>query len=210
MFHLSSQPRPAASAAPRVRPVSEHNNQPPSILGLIRGDLAAVVAIWAGRDSWDPTPVRMITCLQFLFLYPGMRATALYRLAYGLKCRRVRVLPQIVTQLNAMLHGLEIPCTVSIGPRLYIPHPYGTVVTAERMGSDITIVSGVTIGMRNKRIFPTIGDRVYIGAGARILGAIHVGNDVSVGANAVVLVDVPDRSVAVGVPARIRPAGSAA
>jgi serine O-acetyltransferase len=78
------------------------------------------------------------------------------------------------------------------------------------MGSDITLVSGVTIAMRNERSFPTIGDRVYIGAGARILGPIRVGNDVSVGANAVVLEDVPDRSVAVGVPARIRPARAAA
>jgi serine O-acetyltransferase len=181
-----------------------------SIWSLIRGDTAAWVAIWSGHDSWDPTPVSLTKCLQFVLLYPGVRATALYRIAHGLKRRGVRVLPQIVTQLNAMLHGLEIPCTVSIGPRLYIPHPYGTVVTAARMGSDISLISSITIGMRNDRIFPTIGDRVFVGAGARILGGIHIGNDVSIGANAVVLDDVPDQSVAVGIPARARPARAAA
>src|SRR5262249_34981667 len=145
---------------------------------------------WSGRDSWDPRPVSLAQCIQFMLLYPGVRATALYRIAHALKQRRIKILPQIVTQFNAMLHGLEIPCTVSIGPRLYIPHPYGTVVTAERMGSDVSLISNVTIGMRNERIFPVIGDRVFVGAGARILGAIRVGSDVSIGANAVVLDDV--------------------
>jgi serine O-acetyltransferase len=172
--------------------------------------MAAWVSIWAGRNSWDPTPVSLLTGLHFLYLYPGLRATAFYRIAHGLYCRRVKVLPNIVTQLNLMLHGFDVPSKVSIGARLYVPHPVGTVITAVSMGSDITLVSGVTIGMRNERSFPTIGDRVYIGAGARILGPIRVGNDVSVGANAVVLEDVPDRSVAVGVPARIRPARAAA
>ena len=73
---------------------------------------------------------------------------------------------------------------------------------AERIGSGITLVSGVTIGMRNEQSFPVIGDNVYIGAGARVLGRIKVGSNVSIGANAVVLDDVPDHSVAVGVPAR--------
>jgi len=179
-----------------------------SVFSLIKGDAAAWIAIWSGRNSWDATPVRLLTCVYYLLLYPGVRATALYRIAHALHEQRVRVLPQLVTQLNAFLHGLEIPCTVSIGPRLYIPHPYGTVVTAARIGSDLTLVSNVTIGMRTERIFPTIGDRVFIGAGARVLGAIHLGNDVNVGANAVVLKDVPDGSVAVGVPAQVRPGRS--
>ena len=181
-----------------------------SLWSLIRGDAAAWVAIWSGRDSWDPTPVSLRQCIPYMLLYPGVRATALYRVAHALKRKRIKVLPQIVTQLNAMLHGLEIPCTVSIGPRLYIPHPYGTVVMAESIGSDVSLISSVTIGMRNDHIFPAIGDRVYVGAGARILGGIRIGNDVSIGANAVVLDDVPNQSVAVGIPARVRPARAAA
>jgi serine O-acetyltransferase len=211
MFQLSLEPISALRAALRPRSgAAGQVNQPPSIFGLIRGDMAAWVSIWSGGDSWDPAPSSLLSGLHFMWLYPGLRATAFYRIAHGLYARRIKVLPNIVTQLNLMVHGLDIPSKVSIGPRLYIPHPVGTVITAEGMGSDITLVSCVTIGMRNERVFPTIGDRVYIGAGARILGAIHVGNDVSVGANAVVLEDVPDHSVAVGVPARIRSARSAA
>jgi serine O-acetyltransferase len=211
MFLLSLEPIGALRAALRPTPsTADQDSQPPSILGLIRGDMSAWVAIWSGRDSWDPAPVSLLTGLHFMWLYPGLRATAFHRVAHGLYSGGIKVLPNIVAQLNLMLHGLDIPSKISIGPRLYIPHPVGTVITAERMGSDITLVSCVTIGMRNERIFPTIGDRVFIGAGARILGGIRVGNDVSVGANAVVLEDVPDRSVAVGVPARIRPARSAA
>ena len=108
-----------------------------------------------------------------------------------------------------MLHGLDIPPSVPIGPGLYIPHPVGTVVMANHIGSHVTLVSCVTIGLRKEVAFPTLGDHVYVGAGARILGPINVGNNVTIGANAVVLRDVPDNSVAVGVPASIRPAHSA-
>jgi serine O-acetyltransferase len=76
---------------------------------------------------------------------------------------------------------------------------------AQRIGSDVTLVSNITIGMRHEQAFPTLGDRIYIGAGARILGQISIGNDASIGANAVVLEDVPDGCVAIGVPARVRP-----
>src|SRR5205807_7133394 len=120
--------------------------------------------------------------------------------------RRIRFLPMFLHRLNLTLHGLDIPPTVPFGPRAYIPHPVGTVVMAERIGSGVTLVSGVTLGMRNEHAFPSLGDNVYVGAGARVLGGVRIGNNVSVGANAVVLSDVPDNSIAVGVPARVRPA----
>lgn len=172
---------------------------------LVQSDVAAWGSLWIpnravqGRYGlWDT--------LRLTWGFVGLRASLLYRISHALRRRRVKVLPQMLWRLNIMLHGIDIPPRVPIGPRLYIPHPVGTVVMAERIGSGCTLVSGVTIGMRREPEFPIIGDNVYVGAGARVLGAITIGNNVQIGANAVVLQDVPDDSVAVGVPAQIRPA----
>jgi len=171
---------------------------------LVKSDLAAWRDLFApesiGRRLSPSTAVRLICA------YAGLRASLVYRLAHHLQRRRIPIVPTILTQVNLTLHGLDVVPSVAIGPRFYAPHPMGTVIMARRLGAGVTVVSGVTIGMRKGHAFPTIGDDVYIGAGARILGGITVGNRVSVGANAVVLNDVPDDSVAVGVPASVRPA----
>jgi serine O-acetyltransferase len=172
---------------------------------LIRGDMAAWQAVWAGSQPWEHVPCSRSAGLRFLWAYAGLRATTLYRVSHALYRHRVPVLPQLVAQVNLSFHGLDIPPHVVIGARLYIPHPVGTVITAEWIGSGVTLVSNITIGMRSTHAFPRIGDRVFIGAGARILGHVRIGDDASIGANAVVLEDVPESSVAVGVPARIRP-----
>ena len=176
-----------------------------SLGALLRSDIAAWRDIWAGAVAVGGR-VGLLTTLRMIWLFPGLRATFLYRLSHQLHRRGVKLLPQLVSQLNLTLHGLDIPASVPIGPRLYIPHPVGTVVMADRIGSNVTLVSGITIGMRKGPGFPTIGDNVYIGAGARVLGNISIGSNVSIGANAVVLREVPDDSVAVGVPAQVRPA----
>jgi serine O-acetyltransferase len=92
---------------------------------------------------------------------------------------------------------------LDIGGGLYIAHPNGCVIHAKKIGRNCSIISNVTIGMRNRWEFPTIGDNVFIGSGARILGGIKVGNNVRIGANAVVIHDVPDNCTVVGIPARI-------
>jgi serine O-acetyltransferase len=102
--------------------------------------------------------------------------------------------------------GAEIPCEARIGRRLRIDHSHGIVVSGDAwLGDDVVLRNGVTIGLRRAgtRGSPVIGHRVDIGAGAKILGTINVGNDACIGANAVVLTDVPANSIAVGVPARI-------
>jgi serine O-acetyltransferase len=100
-------------------------------------------------------------------------------------------------------YGLDIVPSVAIGPGLYIAHPVGTVIMADKIGSNLSITTNVTIGMRTTPKFPTIGDNVTIGAGARVLGEIILGDGVMVGANAVVLSDVPAGAMAVGIPARV-------
>jgi serine O-acetyltransferase len=103
--------------------------------------------------------------------------------------------------------GAELPCEAELGRRVRIDHPHGLVVSGDaKLGDDVILRNGVTIGLRRtgKRGSPVIGNRVDIGAGAKILGKINIGDDCSVGANAVVLNDVPSRSIAVGIPAQIR------
>lgn len=112
-------------------------------------------------------------------------------------------MPSFLLRLISLFYGLEITVTQEIGGGLYIAHPYGTVIMPERIGKNCSIISNVTIGLRNERSFPVIGDNVFIGAGARILGGICIGDRVKVGANAVVIQDVPDDVTVVGIPAKV-------
>ncbi|MCC7363127.1 MAG: serine acetyltransferase [Dehalococcoidia bacterium] len=138
-----------------------------------------------------------------LLRFNGLRATLIQRLAFWACSNNVPFVPTILTQANVTLHGIEIPSSLSIGPGLYMPHTVGSVVTALRIGRDVTIQGGVTIGMRNVADFPAIEDGVEIGTGARVLGPLTLGAGCKIGANAVVMADVPPGCTAVGVPARI-------
>jgi serine O-acetyltransferase len=134
------------------------------------------------------------------------------RWRYGIRWRLLRMpfsfAYKLAFTLVIMASGAELPCEAQIGCRLRIDHPQGLVVSGDaRLGDDVVLRNGVTIGLRHtgKRGSPVIGNRVDIGAGAKLLGEIKVGDDSSIGANAVVLTDVPAGSIAVGVPAKIRP-----
>jgi serine O-acetyltransferase len=102
--------------------------------------------------------------------------------------------------------GIDLPCETRVGRRLKFEHFGGIIISGDTvLGDDVIIRNGVTIGLKNtnKPGAPVIGNRVDIGAGAKILGNIQIGHDAIVGANAVVLIDVPARALAVGIPARI-------
>jgi serine O-acetyltransferase len=104
-------------------------------------------------------------------------------------------------------YGISIDRCAQIGPGLYIGHFGGIVVSGGcSIGRDCNISQGVTLGVANRgprKGFPVIGDRVYLGPGAKIVGAVRIGSNVAVGANAVVTHDVPDNAVVVGIPARV-------
>lgn len=107
-----------------------------------------------------------------------------------------------------ILTGIELPCEVEIGRNFVIDHFGGIVVSGfTRFGNDCRIRTGVVIGLArvDDPCAPVIGDRVDIGAGAKVLGRIRIGNNVLIGANAVVIDDVPDDSIAIGIPASTRP-----
>ena len=107
-----------------------------------------------------------------------------------------------------ILTGIELPCEVEVGRNFVIDHSGGVVVSGyARFGNDCRIRTGVVVGLArvDDPCAPRIGDNVDIGAGAKVLGRITIGNNVLIGANAVVVRDVPDDSIAVGVPAVVRP-----
>lgn len=111
-------------------------------------------------------------------------------------------------KLVQILTGIELPCEVVVGDNFVIDHFGGIVVSGyARFGANCRIRNGVVVGLKNveQPIAPIFGDNVDIGAGAKVLGPIRIGNNVRIGANAVVLCDVPDDHVAVGVPAVIKP-----
>jgi serine O-acetyltransferase len=145
--------------------------------------------------------------LEVLFTYAGFHALLAYRLAHWLRDKRVPFVPRAISQLARWLTGIEIHPGAKIGQGFFIDHGMGVVIgeTAE-IGDSVTLFQGVTLGgtgkERGKR-HPTVGNHVVVGAGAKILGAIRIGDNVKIGANSVVLKSVPPHSTVIGVPARI-------
>jgi serine O-acetyltransferase len=148
-------------------------------------------------------------------LSQGLWVMFVYRLGrwrYTIRRRWLRLpfsfLYKLLKTLSEILTGIDLPCEATVGRRFRIDHFGGIVISGDAVfGDDCIIRNGVTVGLRNtgKRASPVIGDRVDMGAGAKVLGAICIGNDVAIGANAVVLCDVPSNSIAVGIPARVKP-----
>ncbi len=145
--------------------------------------------------------------LEVLLCYPGLHALWGHRLAHWLWHHRLKLLARWISQLMRGLTGIEIHPAAKIGKRFFIDHGMGVVIgETTEIGEDVTLYHGVTLGgtsLKKGKRHPTIGNHVVIGAGAKILGAITVGDNSRIGANAVVVKDVPPNSVVVGVPGQI-------
>jgi len=150
----------------------------------------------AARNTWE-----VITC------YPGFHAMLFHRFAHCLWGARLRWLARFVSHCSRWLTGIEIHPGAAIGRRFFIDHGMGVVIgeTAE-IGDDCTLYHGVTLGgtswNKGKR-HPTLGKGVVVGAGAKILGPIMIGEGARIGSNAVVVKEVPPGATAIGIPARI-------
>ncbi|CAN5224381.1 serine O-acetyltransferase [soil metagenome] len=146
--------------------------------------------------------------------YPGVHAVWAYRLAHRMWHQPGLRLPaRLLSQATRAATGIEIHPAAKLGHRLFIDHGMGVVIgeTAE-VGDDVVLFHGATLGgrsMRHGKRHPTLGSRVVVGAGAKILGPVRIGDDAQIGANAVVVKDVPAGAVAVGVPAEVRQRPSA-
>jgi serine O-acetyltransferase len=150
----------------------------------------------AARTFWE-----VLTC------YPGVHAMVTHRLAHWLWGHRLRWLGRLVSHLGRFFTGIEIHPGASIGRRLFIDHGMGVVIGETAViGDDVTLYHGVTLGgtsWNKGRRHPTLANGVVVGAGAKVLGPITIGQSAKVGSNAVVVKDVPARATAVGNPARI-------
>jgi serine O-acetyltransferase len=145
--------------------------------------------------------------LEILFCYPGFHAALLHRFAHRLYRAGFTTLARMVSQFTRWLTGIEIHPGATIGRRFFIDHGMGVVIgeTAE-IGDDVLLYQGVTLGGTGKekgKRHPTIGNKVVIGTGAKVLGNIRIGDCVKIGAGSVVVHSVPDHSTVVGVPGRV-------
>ncbi|MEE6140063.1 serine O-acetyltransferase [Mycobacterium sp. 050128] len=158
------------------------------------------------RAARERDPARPTT-LQVILAYPGVHAIWGHRISHLLWQRGARLAARVLAEFTRIVTGVEIHPGAVLGSGLFIDHATGIVIgeTAE-VGDDVTIYHGVTLGGTGADVgkrHPTIGDRVIIGAGAKVLGAIKIGDDSRIGANAVVVKEVPTSSVVVGVPGQV-------
>ncbi|MFZ1179663.1 MAG: serine O-acetyltransferase [Mycobacterium sp.] len=167
------------------------------MLAAIRRDIKAAKQ----RDPAAPTT------LEVIFAYPGVHAIWGHRISHWLWNRGARVAARTFAELTRILTGVDIHPGAVLGSGLFIDHATGVVIgeTAE-VGDDVMMYHGVTLGGSGAdtgKRHPTVGDRVTIGAGAKILGAIKIGDDSRIGANAVVVKSVPSCAVVIGVPGQV-------
>ena len=144
--------------------------------------------------------------IEVLLCYPGLHAVYFHKVSHFLWKHKFRLLARLVSQAGRFFTGIEIHPGAKIGKRFFIYHGMGVVIgeTAE-IGDDVTIYHGVTLGgtsWKKEKRHPTVGDRVIIGTGAKILGPLTIGHDSKVGANSVVVNEVPAHSTVVGIPAK--------
>jgi len=163
----------------------------------IKDDLAAA-------QERDPAATSK---LEVILTYAGFHAMLAYRIAHRFHTWGVPIIPRVISQLARWLTGIEIHPAAKIGRGFFIDHGMGVVIgETTEIGDHVTLFQGVTLGgtgkERGKR-HPTLGNHVVVGAGAKILGGIKIGDNVKIGAKSVVLKSVPPNSTVIGVPARI-------
>lgn len=151
--------------------------------------------------------------LEIVLFYPGFHAVVVHRLSHFLWRKRWYLLARFISQFARFLTGIEIHPGAKLGRRIFIDHGMGVVVgeTAE-IGDDVLIYHGVTLGgtrLDKGKRHPTIGNNVVLGTGAKILGPFRVGDRSMIGANSVVISEVPDDSTVIGVPGHILSVGGA-
>jgi len=152
----------------------------------------------------DPAAVNF---LEVLLTYSGLHAIIFYRITHALRKMGVPFFPRWLSQVGRFFTGIEIHPGAQIGERFFIDHGMGVVIGETAIiGDDVLLYQGVTLGgtgLEKGKRHPTIGNNVVIGTGAKVLGNITIGDSSYIGANAVVIKDVPPNSTVVGVPGRV-------
>ncbi len=183
-----------------VEPIKIRLDVPDKIyaeIDKLREDIDAIV-------ERDPAAINRT---EVLFLYSGLHALMIYRLAHSIDGKGAHLTARMISQMGKFLTGIEIHPAAKIGRGLFIDHGSGVVIgeTAE-IGDNCTIYQGVTLGGTGKEVgkrHPTLGNNVMVGAGAKLLGGFKVGDNAKIAAGAVVLSEVPENCTAVGIPAKV-------
>ena len=174
-----------------------------SVADAMRSDIASVVE----RDPAARSSVEVA------LLYPGVHAVWSHRVSHAMWQRGAYLPARALSQVTRFWTNIEIHPAATLGPRLFIDHGAGVVIGETAVvGADVTIYHGVTLGgtsLEHDKRHPTIGDRVTVGAGAKVLGNVTVGADSRIGANAVLVRSVDQHSVVVGVPGQVIAHGTA-
>jgi serine O-acetyltransferase len=166
----------------------------------VASELRRDVAVARERDP----AARDVGPVEILGTWPGIHALLCHRVAHALHSARVPLLPRAISMLARAVTGIEIHPAARIGEGLFIDHGAGVVIgeTAD-IGNDVTLYQGVTLGgtgFATGKRHPTVQDNVTIGSGAKLLGPITIGHGAKIGANSVVITDVPPNSTVVGNP----------
>ena len=145
--------------------------------------------------------------LEVLLCYPGLHAVWFHRIAHWFWTHNLKLIARIISHFSRWLTGIEIHPGAKIGRRFFIDHGMGVVIgETTEIGNDVTLYHQVTLGgtstKKGKR-HPTIGNNVVIGAGAKVLGPVKIGDNCKIGANSVVIKDVPPNSTVVGIPGKV-------
>ena len=151
--------------------------------------------------------------LSVILTYPGVKAVFFHRIANFFSIAKFDLIARIISQFSRFLTGIEIHPKAKIGENLFIDHGMGVVIgETSEIGNNVTIYHMVTLGgispsinsddQRNSKRHPTLMDNVVVGSGAQVLGPVVVGKNAKVGANAVVVKDVPENAIMVGIPAK--------
>lgn len=145
--------------------------------------------------------------LEVLFCYPGLQALFFHRIAHWLYCLNLPLIPRLISYFSRWLTGIEIHPGARIGTHVFIDHGMGVVIGETAIVGDYSLIyQGVTLGGTGKEVgkrHPSLGKNVIVGAGAKVLGNIQIGDHVRIGAGSVILQDIPSNCTVVGVPGRI-------
>ena len=145
--------------------------------------------------------------LEVLLCYPGLHALIAYRFAHRLYKWNIPLIPRIISYITRIITGIEIHPAAKIGRKFFIDHGEGVVIgETTEIGDNVLIYQQVTLGGTGKehgKRHPTLGDNVIVGAGAKVLGNITIGEGTRIGAGSVVVEDVPEHSTVIGVPGRV-------
>jgi serine O-acetyltransferase len=145
--------------------------------------------------------------LEIIFCYPGFHAVLFYRLSHWFWVQGMYFLGRLISHVGRFFTGVEIHPGAQIGRRFFIDHGMGVVIgETSEVGNDVTLYHGVTLGgttWKKVKRHPTIGDNVVIGTGAKVLGPVTIGENTKIGANSVVVTEIPPNSIVVGIPGKV-------